>query len=509
MSSKSQSYIIIQNTIALYLRMILTMCVSLYTSRVVLNVLGAADYGVYNVVGSIVVMFYFLNGAMAGGTQRFLNYEMGCGTKESLRNTFNACLVIHICIATVIFVLAETVGLWLVNKKLVIPADQIVAANWVYQFSILSAMVSLTQVPYTAAIIAHEKMKVYGYVGIIEALLKLGIVFLLIYIPFNKLILYGILTFIVSLTIASIYRIYCIKHYIESHWKMVKERNIYKNLIGFSSWNLIGNLSGILTNQGQNIVLNLFYGPIANAARAIATSVNGVVLLLVNGFTTAMNPQITKAWATNEKEHFMSMIFRSSKFSYYLLLIVAAPVYTQIHEVLDIWLVNPPEYTYIFCRLAILDCLIYCVTIPLLTGAQSTGNIKTYETVVSIITILNLPISYILLKFGFPPTTIYYVTIGTSICALIARLIILRSLIKLSITKYIIDVLLPCWTIFFLIILTMYFTTSYLGTGIARLVFATLITETIILTCVFTFGLNQNEKQFSYNLLRSYIHKIF
>lgn len=508
MEDKNRTRIIIRNTIALYLRMILTMLVSLYTSRVVLNVLGAADYGVYNVVGSIVVMFYFLNGAMAGGTQRFLNYEMGTGTPESLRKTFNASLTIHIGIAGIILVLAETVGLWFVNYKLVISPDQKIAANWVYQFSILSAMVSLTQVPYTAAIIAHERMKIYGYVGILEALLKLTIVFVLIYLPFNKLILYGILTFSVSFIIASIYRIFCIRHYTETHFQIVRDPKIYKSLIGFSSWNLIGNLSGILTNQGQNIILNIFYGPIANAARAIATSVNGVVLLLVNGFTTALNPQITKSWASNEKDYFMTLVLRSSKFSFYLLLVLAAPVYLKIYEIITIWLVNPPEYSFVFCRLALIDCLVYCVTIPLLTAAQATGKIKVYESVVSLITILNLPISYVLLNIGFPPTIIYIVTISTSVCALLARIIILRNLIKLSFWTFVGQVLLPCWGTFTVAIGIMSLISDFFGNSIINLIIFTIITEFLIFICCLSFGFTKAEKFFFKNYCCEIIKKL-
>lgn len=493
---------IVKNSIALYVRMGLSMGVSLYTSRVVLNVLGADDYGIYNVVGGIVVMFYFLNGAMAGGTQRFLNYEMGCGTPETLKKTFNVSLAIHIAIAVAVLLLAETIGLWFLNARLVIPPERLAAANWIYQFSILSAMITLTQVPYTATIIAHEKMGVYGYVGILEALLKLGVVLLLTQIAFDKLILYGLLSLGATLTIALIYRFYCVGHYPECRFVVVRDRPLYKKILGFSGWNLWGCLASIMTIQGLNIVLNLFFGPAVNASRAIASTVNGGAQLLLNGFTTAVNPQITQSYAVNDRHYFMSLVFRGAKFSFFLFFIVAAPILLQTDYIMLLWLKNPPEYIGIFCRLSIIDSLIYSLSLPLLTATQATGRNKVYEITIGIILLLNLPVSYLLLSRGLPPVTVYYVTIALSLCATIARLVILKRLVALPVGQFCRQVLLPCWAIFAAILLPLGYVARSLPDSWGNLIALTAVCMSLTVAAIWTLGLSRNERAFATDLLK-------
>ena len=314
------------------------MLVSLYTSRVILNTLGVEDYGIYNVVGGVVSMFAFFNSAMSSATQRFLSDEIGKGDFVQLRKTFNATQVIHIGIAVFIFILAETVGLWFVKTYLVIPPERLEAAIWVYHFSVLSFMVSIIQVPYNATIIAHERMNVYAYVSIIEVSLKLLIVFMLRWITYDKLKLYGILHFGVVFIIAAIYRVYTRRNFEESKFEFVKDQKLYKTLISYSVWNLFGNIAGVAKGQGVNILLNIFYGPVVNAARGIAMQVQAAVNSFVSNFQMAVNPQIIKSYAADEREYMYSLVIRGSKFSFYLLFFLSLPIMIEVDQILKLWL---------------------------------------------------------------------------------------------------------------------------------------------------------------------------
>lgn len=300
----------------LYFRMILTLLVSLYTSRLILNILGVEDYGINNVVGGVITMFAFFNSAMSSATQRFLSFEIGKGDGSQIRKTFNATLIIHIGIAILVLILAETIGLWFVKRYLVIPAGRMEAALWIYHFSVLSFLVTIIQVPYNALIISHERMNVYAYASILEVCLKLLIVFMLTAISFDKLKLYGLLHFCVVFLIASVFRIYTRRHFEESKFLMVRDKQLYRTVFSFSAWNLLGNIAVILKGQGVNILLNLSYGPVVNAARGIAYQVQGALYGFVQNFQVAMKPQIIKSYATGNLEYMHQLIFRGTKFSF-------------------------------------------------------------------------------------------------------------------------------------------------------------------------------------------------
>lgn len=485
---------IAKNTMMLYFRMILTMIVSLYTSRVILNTLGVEDYGIYNVVGGVVSMFAFFNSAMSSATQRFLSFEIGKGDFAQLRKTFNATQIIHIGIAGVIFILAETVGLWFVKTYLVIPPERLEAAIWVYHFSVLSFMVSIIQVPYNATIIAHERMNVYAYVSIIEVSLKLLIVFMLTWITYDKLKLYGILHFGVVFIIAAIYRVYTRSNFEESKFEFVKDQKLYKTLISYSGWNLFGNIAGVAKGQGVNILLNIFYGPVVNAARGIAMQVQAAVNSFVSNFQMAVNPQIIKSYAADEREYMYSLVIRGSKFSFYLLFILSLPIMIEVDQILKLWLKTVPEYSSIFTILVLVIILIDCVSGPLMTAIQATGKIKVYQAVVGSLLMLILPISYFLLKLGYSPEITLYVNIVISIIALSFRLYLVWKLLEFPIKRFVEEIILKNILIVLLSFSLPLLIRTSMDEHFIRLiviVFVTLIWNAVI---IFSLGLQKSEK---------------
>ncbi len=335
---------IAKNTLILYLRMILILCVGLYTSRIVLNTLGVEDYGIYNVVGGFVAFFSFLNGAMATATQRFITYELAQGNVERQINTFSTSVIIHFTIALLIVIAAETVGLWFVCNKLVIPEERFLAAIWVYQFSILTMFVSIVSIPYNAAIIAHEKMSAFAYISILDTVLKLVIVLLLTIVTFDKLVFYAALLFGISLLDRLIYGIYCKRHFAETRIKLIFDKKLFREMTNIAGWSLFGNIAGVFYTQGLNVLLNMFFGPVVNSARAIAVTIQGVVTGFVSNFQMALNPQITKSYAVGDLHRMHSLIFASSKYSFFLLLFIALPIMIETRTILTLWLKIVPIF---------------------------------------------------------------------------------------------------------------------------------------------------------------------
>lgn len=433
---------IAKNTLILYVRMFFTMGVSLYTSRVVLNTLGIQDYGVYSIVGGIVTLFSFFNGAMTSATQRFLAFDIGKNDIMQLKKTFNATLNIHIGISILVLVLAETIGLWFVNYKLNLPVDRMVAVNWVYQFSVFTFLLGIIQVPYDALIVAREKMDIYAYMSIIEVFLKLIIVYLLVIFSYDKLILYAGLLFLVSFIVRAGHMQYCKWKYKESTYEFYFDKSFYKVLLSYSGWSLFGNIAAVARGQGSNILLNLFFGTVLNAAYGISMQVQTTVSGFVVNFQMAVNPQIIKHYATGNTEQCLKLIFQSAKFSYFLLFIIATPIIFNIDFILELWLKNPPKYTSIFVSLCLINLLIECISGPLMIGAQATGNIKWYQIVIGTLIFLNLPISYILLKLYNNPELIYYTSIIISLLSLVFRLFFLKSIMKFPVKDFFYKVLL-------------------------------------------------------------------
>lgn len=438
---------IARNTLLLYFRMILTMLVTLYTSRVVLNILGITDFGIYNVVGGIVAMFGFLNGSMSTTTQRYITFELGKGNFEQLNKVFNTCQLILGSLSIIIIILAETIGLWFLYNKMQIPADRFNAAFWVFQTSILTTVIMLMSVPYNATIIAHERMSAFAYISILEVSLKLGMVFLLLAFSIDKLILYTFLMLGVQLSIRIIYSIYCSKNFKETKFKLVLDKNLIKEMTSFTSWNLFGNIACIAYTQGINILLNMFFGPVVNAARGISVQVQNAINQFSSNFQMAINPQITKTYATGDYTYMHKLIYRSSKFTFLLLLLISLPVMIETQTILNIWLKKVPDYSSIFLRLMILTTIIDAVANPLMIAASSTGKVKLYQSVIGGILLLILPISYILLKRGGNPQSVFIVHLFICIIAFMIRLFIVRPMIHLQISSYIKEVLLKCFIV--------------------------------------------------------------
>lgn len=428
---------IAKNTLMLYVRMLFSMLVSLYTSRVVLNTLGVEDYGIYNVVGGVVAMMGILNGAMSTSVQRFLNFELGAGNEDRLRQTFSMSLNIYAMFAAIFVLLAETIGVWFLNTHLLIPQERLMAANYVFQFSVFGTVVSLMSNPYNAAIVAHERMDVYAYVSIFEVLIKLAIVYLLLIISFDKLIGYGLFLTCASCLVTFIYYCFCRKRFKECRYRLYWNKSLFCQLVSYFSWNLFGSAAALVKGEGLNILLNMFFNPIVNGARGIACTINNVILQFFNNFYTAVRPQIVKYYAQGEISSMLDLVFKSTKYSFFLCLIVSLPVLIEAPYLINFWLGQTPEYAVIFTRLIIIISVIDALASPIMTAAHATGKIRLYQFVVGMITILNIPISYCVLNYVYTnAVTVYIVSLALTVIAFIVRLWIVKRLVNFSIQLY-------------------------------------------------------------------------
>lgn len=444
MSYTPSSSRMMKNTILLYFRMALMMCINLYTSRIVLHTLGVEDYGIYNVVGGVVVMFSFLNESMTASTQRFLSFELGRGNHKRLHEVFITSLHIHMLISLIVIALSETVGLWFVMEKMVIPPERMTAALWCYQLSIFTAVLTVMSYPYISAIIAHEKMSSFAYIAILDAILKLLLVYLLLVFSYDRLILYAILYAAEKFMIRMVYNIYCIRHFEACRYSFVFRKSLFKDMGSFAGWSMFGNIAYICYNQGLNILLNLFFGPIVNAAHAVATQAKGVVGNLAENFRLAINPQITKTYATGQLEETHKLIYKGSRLTFCLLLIVCLPLIIETPTVLSIWLKEVPEGSVAFLRLLFVILMIQQYYGHLITAVAATGKIKKYEIVVNGILLTIIPISYLTLRLGGPPLSVFVVYLVMVIISYAAILMIVLPMIHLSFLDYVRYAIKPC-----------------------------------------------------------------
>ena len=435
---------IAKNTLLLYFRMLFVSLISLYTSRIILRNLGVEDYGIYNIVGGVVSMFGFLNTAMSASTQRYITFYIGKGDVNLLRDIFSNCILVHLLISFLVLFFAETIGLWFFYEKMVLPIERVTAAFWVYQCSVISTIVIIMSVPYNSEIIAHERMSVFAYISILEVTLKLLIAYLLSIGKFDKLIIYAVLLLLVQCLVRFLYGKYCNSRFEESVFRLKWQPKLLKEMLAFGCWNLWGSLSYILYTQGVNIVLNLFFGPVVNAARGIAIQVQNAINQFAHGFQTAINPQITKSYASNDINLMHILIYKSSRITFLLLWIFVLPMLLQTDYILKIWLGIVPDWTVIFIRLMLCIILIDAVANPLMVSVAATGKVRLYQFVIGGIMTLIVPSSYLFLKLGYEPPVVFWVHLFFSIMTFIIRLIIIKPLIYFEIQTFLNRVIIPC-----------------------------------------------------------------
>jgi Na+-driven multidrug efflux pump len=501
---------IAKNTILLYVRMFFVMCIQLYTSRIVLQALGVEDYGIYNVVGGIVTMFAFLNAAMNSSTQRYITFYLGKGDKSELQEVFSNCMFVHAMLAVVIIVLSETVGLWFLYNKMVIPAERMDAAFWVFQMSIITTVVLIFSTPYNATIIAYEKMSAFAYISIFEVILKLLTAFILIFSKWDNLVLYAVLTVIAQLIVRFIYVHYCNRHF--SITKIVYRFNkqLFRSMTSFIGWNVWGGLSNVLYSQGLNILLNMFFGPVINAARGIAVQVQGVVQQFAFNLQTAINPQITKSYAIGELKSMRDLVYRCSRYTFFLLLIISLPIFLETSFLLNLWLTTVPEWTVSFTRIMLCIIMVDSVAAPLMTSSAATGNVKLYQTVIGGTMLLIVPVSYLLLKLGYNPSVVFFVHLAFCLMTFVLRLIIVRPMIQLSIREYLKVALWPCLKSGVLAIIIPTVLYMLLPNNLTNGVLVLLSSIIFSIIAVYLLGITPNERAFinqKVSLVFSFIKK--
>ncbi len=499
---------IAKNTLLLYFRMLLMMFVSLFTSRVVLDKLGVTDYGIYNVVGGIVMMLGFLNGSMSNAVQRYLSFELGRNNKEGVNRIFNVSLLAHGGIALFVLIIMELVGVWYLNTYMNIPSGRMEAANWVLQCSIFTTLFTIVQVPYNAIIISKEQMGIYAYISILEVVLKLLIVYLLAIENMDKLKLYSVLVMVVTIGVMMVYRIYCMKKYDEVKFHFIKDWYLLKQLVGFASWNMLGELAWIFTGQGVNIILNSFFGPVVNAARGLAEQVNGAVNRFVANFQTAVNPQLIKNYASDQLIEMKRLLYRGTRFSYYLLFILSLPLILKMDYILHLWLKEVPIYTTGFCQLVLICSLVSTLSNLLAQVARAYGKIRNYQLAVSFILFLNFPLSYIVLKLGFSPLATMSVNIGIQVLLLFVRLRLTGKMIQMTCMDYVTNVLVKT-VLVTIASLSLPVAICYLvDNSFLGFMIVSIVSFVCVCTSIYYLGINKNERMFIANTIFKLIDKM-
>lgn len=496
---------IVKNTLLLYFRMLLTMVVSLYTSRVILKVLGVEDFGIFNVVGGVIAMLGFLNGSLSGASSRFLTFELGKGEIGNPRKIFSTILCIHLILALVIIIIGETIGLWFVHNKLVIPENRMTAALWVYHFSILTAVISIISVPYNSLIIAREKMSAFAYISIVEVSLKLFIVWILSLLSYDKLIVYAILLLCVQLFIRMLYNRYCIKHFEESNTIPTFHPKQMKEIFVYASWTMNGYLAIVGYTQGINILLNLFFGPVVNAARGIAVQVQNAVMTFVQNFQTATKPQIIKSYAANDLKYMHMLIIASSKYGVYLMMLISFPILLCIQPILKLWLGIVPDYTSNFVCIMLLSGLLQPLSSALIAGIHATGYIRKFQLFEGTSLLTIVPIAYFLLKvYHISPEMVMLVYLCVEIITQTIRVWIVLPKIGMKYSEYFKKVIKPLFLPLIAMLMTLFCVTIDDNISFPKLCIIGILVCLYIFLCIYVLGLTKNERIY----LHQYIKKI-
>ena len=495
------------NTLMLYLRMGLVLLISLYTSRVILDSLGEIDFGIYNSVGGIVAMFAFLSGTLATSCQRFFMVEMGKGDWEQLRKVFSLCLVTFLCLAGIIVLVTEPAGLWFLLNKMKLEG-RTEAAQWVFHCSILSCVASMVSLPFQGMVIAREKMKVFAYISVFEALGALGIALLLTRSGGDHLKLYAVLLLLMQCIIASCYILYCRRFFPECRFVRAWDGSLFKEIFSFTGWNVIGTAAGIFKAHGLNLLLNMFYGPAVNSARGMAVKVFGMVSQLRENFMVASKPQIIKAYSGGEYAGMKKLVFQSAKFSTYLMLLIGIPLLVEMPFLLDIWLKEVPEYTAIFATLMLVNALLEGADYPVMMAIQANGNIKWYQIIVGSIQLLLLPIAYLFLKFGtFPPQIVFYLSIAISVLAFFARMYFARKLVGISIPDITVHALLPMLVVAVIPLAAALGIRQLMPDGWLRLICVVLTSTVILGLTAWGLGMTRSERETVLRFVRKTLHR--
>ncbi len=497
---------IAKNTAFLYLRLVFVLVVSLYTTRVILNVLGQEDYGIYNVVGGFVSMFAFINSAMSNGIQRFFNYERAIGGVDAAKTVYNHALVIQFLIALTIVLLTETVGIWYLENKMIIPSERFYAAMWVFQLSIISLVIVVFTAPYTAAVMSHEKMGYFAFVSVLDAILKLIFIFLLQYITFDKLIFYSFLQVIISLTSFVLYFVYCHKYFSEIRFCLSIRKDIFMKMLGFSGWNLFGTLAYTIKGQGLNLLLNAFFGPIVNAARGISFQ----ILTALQGFTSnifiSFRPQLIETYAKKDYVRTRSLMYTMSKMTFYLLYLFTVPIILEINYILYLWLGdNIPQYTVPFTILILFNTLISNFNTPLSLVVHATGRMKNYQLITSLIIILILPLSWIALRNGASPISVYWVSLGVVTINQVVCLLLLKRIFEFTLREYTSKVIFPSIIVFISAPLLPILIQQFICESFIRFIVIAFTSLLSTATSIYIAGLTQYER----SLVNNYMHKIW
>lgn len=500
---------IAKNTLLLFFRMLLTMSVTLYTSRVVLNVLGIEDYGIYNVVGGVIVMLGFLNNSLSGASSRFITFELGKGDIGNLKQIFSIILFIHFSLAIIILLLGETIGLWFIYNKLVIPEERMIAALWVYHCSILTAVVSIISVPYNSLIIAHENMNAFAYISIVEVLLKLVIVWVLSFLTFDKLIVYSILILILQVFIRILYNHYCTKHFTESRTFPTYHSKQMKEIFVYAGWTMNGNLAVVGYTQGINILLNMFFGPVVNAARGIAVQVQHAVMTFVANFQTAIKPQIIKSYAVNDLKYMHTLIISSSKYGVFLMMFISFPLLLCIHPILNLWLGIVPVYTSSFVYIMLLTGLLQPLSSALITSIHATGDLRKFQLFEGSSLLTVVPIAYFLLKvYHISPEMVMITYLCIEIITQGIRIWIVLPKIKMNYLIYLRKAIVPLLLPLGIMLLSLTYFEIYSDISLGQLLIYLLLGCLYMLSCICIFGLNKNERNFIYGYIKKILKNV-
>jgi len=482
---------IAKNTIALYARMVFAMLVSLYTSRVVLQTLGVDDFGTNGIVAGIVILFSFVNNTLVGSIQRFLNFELGRLNDKGVTNVFSNGFHVQVIFSIIVVLLAETIGLYYLNHYLNVPDGRLYAANWVYQFSIFVTVLRILSSPFTASVVAYERMTVFAIIGIVDVCLKLLIVYLLLISPFDRLITYAALGACVTLGITLFY-----VYYNQTRFKLCRihseiDRPLLRQMLSFSGWTIFGSVSLLATFQGVDLIINFFHGVAVNAALTIANQVYGAAYSLTSNFQTAFNPQITKTYASGDMTDLYDLVYRTTRYSFFLVIICVIPLSFQSGNLLDLWLGTVPHYAKEFCNLMMMICIIDALAAPLWMSAYARGNIRNYQIVVSCILFLNFPITAGCMAIGMSPVVALIIRFIITAIGYCYRIIYMKTTLHMPLTKYLSKAIKPCVFVFIpaiLVALALHYSVS----------FHTIIMTTILVlttgTAVLIFGLQHSER---------------